>query len=76
MGIANIKWQILLTRRKELRVIFAKSAKMMENDCDSKIRGIEWIKEIKFFIIRQYQAYIPDINFDFISYCFLCKSSS
>lgn len=49
---------------------------MKENDCDSKIRGIEWIKEIKFFIIRQYQAYIPDINFDFISYCFLCKSSS
>lgn len=65
----------LLNRWKELSVIFANSAKM-RNDCDRKIRGIEWIKEIKSFIIRQYQAYIPDINFDSISYCILCKSSS
>lgn len=65
----------LSTWYKELRVIFGKSAKMMGNDCGSKIRRIEWIKEIKSFIIPQYQAYIPDINFDSISYCILCKSS-
>lgn len=65
----------LSTRWEELRVILGKSAKMIRNDRGSKTRRIEWIKEIKSFIIRQYQAHSPDINFHSISYCILCKSS-